>query len=290
MEVRGERGCFMEAMRAIFNTIRDRLRPRRARQRTKNYRICRNSAMAMTKSEKKIDPKKHLSSGLNTRLTKRNHSAETANVDTAERRMQEDGAPGELKERLKSSLRAVQVRRKPHWVLQRGWGQNKMEDTQAGEELQPTQPASEKANMEDTLLEENLQPAEPVSEKAKMKDLQPAEPASWVVAYGQMWQEITEQDGPVLCSNMPIIYSGSGSSCHFPAEWALDHLTSPEEQRSSENKDGPVSERANMEETEAGEDVQPGEPASWVVAYGQMWQEITEQDGPVLCSNMPIIY
>ncbi|XP_041917344.1 uncharacterized protein LOC121681592 isoform X3 [Alosa sapidissima] len=285
MEVRGERGCFMEAMRAIFNTIRDRLRPRRARQRTKNYRICRNSAMAMTKSEKKIDPKKHLSSGLNTRLTKRNHSAETANVDTAGRRMQEDG---ELKERLKSSLRAVQVKRKPHWVLQRAWGQNKMEDTQAEEDLQPTEPASEKANMEDTLLEENLQPAEPASEKAKMEDLQPTEPASWVVAYGQMWQEITEQDGPVLCSNMPIIYSGSGSSYHFPAEWALDQLM--EEQRSSENKDGPVSERANMEETEAGEDVQPGEPASWVVAYGQMLQEITEQDGPVLCSNMPIIY
>ncbi|KAG5269480.1 hypothetical protein AALO_G00202480 [Alosa alosa] len=57
------------------------------------------------------------------------------------------------------------------------------------------------------------------------------------------------------------------------------------EQSSSANKEGPVSERANMEETEAGEDVQPG----WVVAYGQMWREMIEQHGPVLCSNMPLI-
>ncbi|KAG5274802.1 hypothetical protein AALO_G00140270 [Alosa alosa] len=49
----------------------------------------------------------------------------------------------------------------------------------------------------------------------------------------------------------------SGSSYNIPAEWAIDHL---EEQRSSVNKEGPISERANME-TEAVEDVQPGEPA-----------------------------
>ncbi|XP_041919117.1 uncharacterized protein LOC121683545 isoform X3 [Alosa sapidissima] len=204
-----------------------------------------------------------------------------ANVDTAERRVQEVGAPGELKERLKSHVRAFRVRRKPYWVPQRGWGQNNMndmntEDTQARKDLRPTEAASEKVNVENTLVEEDLQPDEPV--------LQPAEPASWVMGYGQMWREMTEQDGPVLCSNVPIIHSGSGSRDHFPAEWALDHLM--EEQRASANKEGPVSERANMEETEAKEDVQPG----WVVAYGQMWREMTEQDGPVLCSNMPIIY
>ncbi|KAG5267384.1 hypothetical protein AALO_G00221130 [Alosa alosa] len=189
-ELRRECGCFMEAMRAIFNTIRDRLRPRRTLQRTKNYRICRNSTMAKIKSEKERDLKKHLSSGLNTRSTKRNHSANVkkANMDTAEKRVQEDGAPGELKERLQSSLWAFQVRRKPHWVLQSGRGQNSidglnMEDTQAGEDIRPTEPASEKANMEDTLAEEDLQSGEP--------DLQLAEPASWVVANGQMWREMT---------------------------------------------------------------------------------------------------
>ncbi|KAG5274801.1 hypothetical protein AALO_G00140260 [Alosa alosa] len=57
-ELRGERGCFMEAMRAIFNTIRDRLRPRRERQKTKNYRICRNSAMAKIELEKQRNLKK----------------------------------------------------------------------------------------------------------------------------------------------------------------------------------------------------------------------------------------
>ncbi|KAG5269481.1 hypothetical protein AALO_G00202490 [Alosa alosa] len=138
-ELRGERGCFMKAMRAIFNTIRNRLTPKRARQRT---------------TEDRRNLKKQ-SFGLNTRLTKRKHSANvrTANMDTAERRVQED----ELKERLKYSLQTFRVRRKPHWVLQRGWGQNNMDelnmnDTQAGEDLQPAEPANENANNIDLKL------------------------------------------------------------------------------------------------------------------------------------------
>ncbi|KAG5266688.1 hypothetical protein AALO_G00235020 [Alosa alosa] len=128
-------------------------------------------------------------------------------MDTAERRVQEDGAPGEGKERLKTSLQAFQVRHKPHWVLQRGWGQNNiddlnMEDTQAVEDIQPTEPASERVNMEDTLAEEDLQPAEPASEKANMEDtlveenlqpgvpdLQPAEPASC-----GLWPDVAGND------------------------------------------------------------------------------------------------
>ncbi|XP_041956754.1 uncharacterized protein LOC121715283 [Alosa sapidissima] len=204
----------MEAMRAIFKTIRDRLRPSRRRQRTKNYRICRNSAMAKIKPCQERNLKKQLTSELNTKKTKA-VNGKTANLDTAdsERRVQEDGAPGELNERLKYSLWAFQERPKPHWVLQRGWGQNTMDDlnmdTLAEEDLQPAESANERANMEETLA---------------VEDLQSAEPASWLVAYGQMWWEITDQDGPVLCSNMPIIYSGPGSSYHFPAEWGLDHL------------------------------------------------------------------
>ncbi|XP_048090322.1 uncharacterized protein LOC125288206 isoform X2 [Alosa alosa] len=146
----------MGAMRALLNTIRNRLRPKRKRQRTKNYRICHNSAMAKIKRRKL---KKQLTSGLYTKLRKPNHLVK--------------GKP----------VRAFQERRKPRWVLQ------------------------------------------------TREDLQPAEPASWVVANAQMWREMTRQDGPVLC-NMPIMHSGPGSS--YPV--LSDHLM--EEQSSSANTGG----------------------------------------------------
>ncbi|KAG5262123.1 hypothetical protein AALO_G00292470 [Alosa alosa] len=203
-EVRGESGCFMGAMRALLNTIRNRLRPKRKRQRTKNYRICHNSAMAKIKRRKL---KKQLTSGLYTKLRKPNHLVK--------------GKP----------VRAFQERRKPRWVLQ------------TREDLQPAEPASD-PNTENTQAREDLNPAELASEVANIEitqpgvvlqpaelDLQADEPASWVVANAQMWREMTRQDGPVLC-NMPIMHSGPGSS--YPV--LSDHLM--EEQSSSANTGG----------------------------------------------------
>ncbi|XP_041936972.1 uncharacterized protein LOC121698720 isoform X1 [Alosa sapidissima] len=223
-EVRGESGCFMGAMRALLNTIRNRLRPKRKRQRTKNYRICHNSAMAKIKRRKL---KKQLTTGLNIKLSKPNHVAKG------------------------TSVRAFQERRKPRWVLQ------------TREDLQPAEPASD-PNTENTQAREDLKPAELASEVANIditqpgEVLQPAEldlladePASWVVANAQMWREMTRQDGPVL-SDMPIMhclglihrqlcrrdltgqdrvaimYSGPFSFL-VPSEWALDHLMSGEQ-------------------------------------------------------------
>ncbi|XP_062384574.1 uncharacterized protein LOC134071752 [Sardina pilchardus] len=266
-EVRGERGCFMGAMRALMNTIRNRLKPKRARQRTKNHRICQNSAMTLMKSakERKLKKQQLLSSGLNIKPSKPNPLAKGTPNSTAQRGMQKQTeTPGEVQERLKSSLQAFRERRKPRWVVQ------------TRVEFPPAELLSEaKENVENTQAGE---------------DLQSGEPASWVMAYGQMWQKMTEQDGPVPCS-MPITYSDPGSSSPVPLEWTLDHLM--ENLSSSANKEGgeqeSASEARDMEETQAGDHLQSDEPASWVVAYGQMWLEMTEQDGSVPCS-MPIMY
>ncbi|XP_041951621.1 uncharacterized protein LOC121711846 isoform X2 [Alosa sapidissima] len=193
MEVRGDHGCFMQAMRVCLATIRDRIRQRRTRQRTKNYRTCQNFAVAKTDSEKGRKGKKSLDSGLNTRAYKPNHSAKVApaNVDTTQgRRQQEDGAPGKLQDRMKASLQAFEERRKPYWVLQREKNMDDInrEASQARGDLQPGEPATEKVNMEDTEAGE---------------DLQPDEPASWVVTNAQMWQKMA-QDGRVVYT-MPIM-------------------------------------------------------------------------------------
>ncbi|KAG5284378.1 hypothetical protein AALO_G00026040 [Alosa alosa] len=243
MEERGEHGCFMEAIRVCLATIRDRIRQRRTRQRTKNDRISRNSAMEKGRKGKKSPV---LNSGMNTKVYKPKHAAKVtpANMDTAQgRRQEEDGAPGKLQDRMKASLQAFQEQRKPYWVFQREWREKTLDqtnrvDSKAREDLQPGEPASENANIEDTEAGE---------------DLQPDEQASWVVANGEMWQKMA-QDGPVVC-NIPIMNSDQGSSYPVPAERSLD--------------------------TQAGEDVQPDEPANWVVANAQMWQKMA-QDGPVI--------
>ncbi|XP_041936973.1 uncharacterized protein LOC121698720 isoform X2 [Alosa sapidissima] len=195
-EVRGESGCFMGAMRALLNTIRNRLRPKRKRQRTKNYRICHNSAMAKIKRRKL---KKQLTTGLNIKLSKPNHVAKG------------------------TSVRAFQERRKPRWVLQ------------TREDLQPAEPASD-PNTENTQAREDLKPAELASEVANIditqpgEVLQPAEldlladePASLGLIHRQLCRrDLTGQD------RVAIMYSGPFSFL-VPSEWALDHLMSGEQ-------------------------------------------------------------
>lgn len=153
----------MSAMRALFNTIRDRFKPQRARQRTKNYRICRNLAMAKIEPEKKKREKKQLTSGLNASIKKQNQAA---NVNMAQRRVHEDdGAPGDLQKRIRSSQRALQQKRKPYWVLHRGWRRCSMVDlnmviTQVEQHPQPAEAAGETPNMEGAQALEYLQACE----------------------------------------------------------------------------------------------------------------------------------
>lgn len=173
--MRGEGCCFMQAMRAIYNTIRDRLRPRRSRQRTKNYRICRNSAMA----KKEKNPRKHLTSGLNSWVFMNNITP--ANMNTARRKSEkEDGVHEELQERLRSSLQASQERRKPQWVVQRGSKQNSLAVSMEGAQARDLQPG--KPQHDETQAQGNHQLGEAISEVIKEaqtgEDFQPAEPAS----------------------------------------------------------------------------------------------------------------
>ena len=122
--------------------------------------------MAKKKSAKEREPT-WAYSGLNAKPSKLNRVAK--------------GTPAnaELQERLKSSVQAFEEKRKPRWVVLQpaepaGQAEVMMENTEAGEDLNPAKQPRDMASMKNTQLGENpqhgelgLQADEPASKNTK---------------------------------------------------------------------------------------------------------------------------
>ncbi|KAG5272937.1 hypothetical protein AALO_G00170920 [Alosa alosa] len=293
MEVRGERRGFMEAMRAFFTTIRNRIRQRRTWQRTKNYRICRNLAMVKIESAKERTLKKQVKSWFMAKINKRRHSTNiTAEVDSTKSRIQEkDEAPRDLRERMRSALQAFREGRKPRWEPLN------MEDTRAGEDLHETQAGEDLhiqareyrpdtqdreelhetqagVDLHDTQAGENLQTqaGEDVHETQTGEDLH--ESASWVVTYGQMWQVMAQQGDSVNCGeDLHATQAMEDIQPAEPASWVMNY---GQMWHGMAQQDGPVLYGEDLQATQAGDDLQAAEPARLAMTYGQMWQELAQ--------------
>ncbi|XP_062384563.1 uncharacterized protein LOC134071742 [Sardina pilchardus] len=233
-EARGENGCFMGPMSALLNAIRHRLRPKRRRQRTKNHRICNNSAMAKKKSAKEREPA-WAYSGLNAKPSKLNRVAKGTPANT------------ELQERLKSSVRAFEEKRKPRRVVLQpaepaGQAEVIMENTEAGEDLNPAKQLRDMASIKNTQLGGNPQHGEldlQADEPATGPDSIYPVPSDWTLEHlmENLKSSADDDEGD---------QAGPGSSYPVPSESALDHLV--------------VEQSSSADET--GEDLQPNEPAT----------------------------
>ncbi|XP_062375185.1 uncharacterized protein LOC134063605 [Sardina pilchardus] len=197
-------------MSALLNAIRHRLRPKRRRQRTKNHRICCNSAMAKRKSAKEREPT-WAYSGLNAKPSKLNRIA--------------NGTPtnAELQERLKSSVRAFEEKRKPRWVVLQpaepaGQAEVIMENTEAGED--PAKQPRDMASMKNTQLGENPQHGEldlRADEPATGPDSIYPVPSDWTLEHlmENLKSSADDDEGD---------QAGPGSSSPVPSDWTLEHL------------------------------------------------------------------
>ncbi|KAG5272849.1 hypothetical protein AALO_G00169970 [Alosa alosa] len=191
--------------------------------------------MAKIESEKERRLKKQVKSGFKAKMSKRSHSANiTAEVDSAKNRIQEkDGAPTDLQERMRSALRAFQEGRKPRWLEEDLQTQARVDihQTQFGGDLHETDRG------EDLQTQVQTQAREDLHETHVAEHLQPAEPASWVVTYGQMWQVMAQQGDSVNCRE--DIHATQAREDIQPAEPASWVVTYGQIYQNMNHEDGP---------------------------------------------------
>ncbi|XP_062379401.1 uncharacterized protein LOC134067928 [Sardina pilchardus] len=304
-------------MSALLNAIRHRLRPKRRQQRTKNHRICCNSAMAKRKLAKGREPT-WAYSGLNAKPSKLNRIAKGTSANA------------ELQERLKSSVQAFEEKRKPHWVVLQpaepaGQAEVIMENTEAGED--PAKQPRDMASMNNTQLGEN--PHEPATGPDSICPV----PSDWTLE--QVMENLKssadddegDQAGPDSIYPVPSDWTlehlmenlkssaddnkgdqaGPGSSSPVPSDWTLEHLMvnlKSSADKEEGDKAGPGSsspvpseyaldhlmEEQSSSVDETGEDLQPNDPPSWRLTHDQMYWDVTGQDRVAIMHSGPFSF